>query len=438
MQIRKEMSKIAVRSLCEHTEDHSEATSASLASPTRATRKNFLHREKRSSKRDHLIRLAYSERVHPIVKLLVLTSIPPLRKIRVNNDNSKRSTVNAISEQISVSEKEKDFSTEGCPLDIFLSLQDEVKKVNESPKIQNNVRNKSPPRFPSTRNDSTKLTTTHFQSHLSVPTYLKTSKFASDQCKRLRRKPFYSPWQPCIYEDHPLFLMDSYSSSLDQDNSLNSIEETNETHDNKELRTRSKTALRHKVKKSYHKIKLALNSVSSQFNSPLVPINSSRSTKVANLDLFHTSENLPLSLENVPTSQLRWYLNPVTNAAIEDHPSTLCRAKRQRRCLVSIQMQTYKISASNEHSPHHIISYRTKPTCEDQPDKELVIRRRDMRENSDFLRVVVMEMLMRRRGKLDNQGPGKARMILPPRTLTIRPPEVTADGVPVRWISLSV
>ena len=43
------------------------------------------------------------------------------------------------------------------------------------------------------------------------------------------------------------------------------------------------------------------------------------------------------------------------------------------------------------------------------------IRPREPRENSDFLRIVVLEMNMRRRGKLDGDAVGKARVWLPPR-----------------------
>lgn len=434
MQIQKETSKISVKSLCEDMEPYAEAT----FSPLPGIRRKSSHRQKRSSKTDHLIRLAYYERVHLLVKPLALTSIPPLRKNRVNSDNSKSSTVNAILEQISVSEKEYDFSTEGNPLEIFLSLQEEENNGYEPKKIQANVRNKTLPRPISTTSDSISSITTHFQPPFSVSTSQKKLRFASEQCTRLRRKPFYSHRQPCVYEDHPLIPVGSDSSKIDQENSMNKLEEKNNTLDFNDLQTRSKLGLQLKLMTSFHRIKFALNSVSSHFNSALVPTNSSIPTKSADTDLSQTSECLPLNLEYVPTTELRWYLNPITNAPIEEHPSALYRTKRQQRCLVCVQMQTYKISASNEHSPHRIISHRTKPTYDDQLSKELMIRRRDMRENCDFLRVAVMEMLMRRRGKLDNQVPGKARLVLPPRTLTIRPPEITDEGIPVRWISLPV
>ncbi|POS86200.1 hypothetical protein EPUL_004447 [Erysiphe pulchra] len=438
MQIQKEISKISVKSVCEEAEPYLETNLSSLASPTRGIRRKASHREKRSNRRDHLTQLAHSERVHPLFKLLAITSIPPLRNNGANIDKSKRSPFNAILEQISVSEKGCDFSTEGSPLDIFLSLQDEVNKVHEPANIKDNVRNETLSKIKYITSNHKKPIATHFQSPLSVPTTLGTSKVTSDQCTRRRRKPFYSPRQPCVFEDQPLFPVESSSINFDQDKSLNKPEEIKEISDFNDPPTRSKLALQIKLRTSFHSIKFALKSVSSQFNSPPVPIKSSRPTKFVDPDLSHTSECLPIHLESVATSQLRRYLNPITNAPIEEHSSTLCRTKRQRRCLVSIQMQTYKISASNEHSPHHVISYRTKTTGNVQSTKELVIRRRDMRENSDFLRVAVMEMLMRRRGKLDNQGPGKARLILPPRTLTIRPPETTAGGIPVRWISLPV
>jgi len=44
-------------------------------------------------------------------------------------------------------------------------------------------------------------------------------------------------------------------------------------------------------------------------------------------------------------------------------------------------------------------------------------RQREPRENSDFLRVVVLEMNMRREGKLEDTVQGRARIWLPPRRM---------------------
>jgi len=60
------------------------------------------------------------------------------------------------------------------------------------------------------------------------------------------------------------------------------------------------------------------------------------------------------------------------------------------------------------------------------------VRHREPRENGDFLRVVVMEMNMKRAGKL---AVGRARLWLPPREVTSGP---RPDGkVPRRWIGQS-
>jgi hypothetical protein len=54
------------------------------------------------------------------------------------------------------------------------------------------------------------------------------------------------------------------------------------------------------------------------------------------------------------------------------------------------------------------------------PDGSLaIIRQREPRENSDFLRVIVLEMNMRRVGKLDAKAAGRARVWLPPRRMSV-------------------
>jgi hypothetical protein len=61
-----------------------------------------------------------------------------------------------------------------------------------------------------------------------------------------------------------------------------------------------------------------------------------------------------------------------------------------------------------------------------------------MRENSDFIRIAVMEMAMRKCGKLDDQRPGRARWALPPRKAILKPYGVNTDGVPERWVPISL
>ena len=60
------------------------------------------------------------------------------------------------------------------------------------------------------------------------------------------------------------------------------------------------------------------------------------------------------------------------------------------------------------------------------------VRQREPRENSDFLRVVVLEMNMRREGKLEH---GRAKICLPPRQATV--PSEEGERVPKRWVGVS-
>lgn len=66
-------------------------------------------------------------------------------------------------------------------------------------------------------------------------------------------------------------------------------------------------------------------------------------------------------------------------------------------------------------------------------------RQREVRENSDFLRIVVMEMNMRRVGKLES---GRAKIWLPPREATVIAVSSAASSlgerkVPRRWVGVS-
>lgn len=66
------------------------------------------------------------------------------------------------------------------------------------------------------------------------------------------------------------------------------------------------------------------------------------------------------------------------------------------------------------------------------------VRQREVRENGDFLRVVVMEMNMRREGKLEM---GRAKIWLPPRKVAkeavAEVVEVGKSRVPRRWVGVT-
>lgn len=155
----------------------------------------------------------------------------------------------------------------------------------------------------------------------------------------------------------------------------------------------------------------------------------------------YADERRPPVTEDMPSAEIRRYLNPTTTARIENTavpPAGTFSA--------SIQMQTYKVHRSK------LESGRPRPTPQLTPQRQQqgapppaptpsplspLMRQREMRENSDFIRIAVMEMMMRKNGKLDDQRPGRARWALPPRKMPTGTYEVGPNGVPTRWVSVS-
>ncbi|PHH74415.1 hypothetical protein CDD83_4574 [Cordyceps sp. RAO-2017] len=109
-------------------------------------------------------------------------------------------------------------------------------------------------------------------------------------------------------------------------------------------------------------------------------------------------------------------------------------------------MQTYKVQRSR--SPQALSRAASPSAAGGAPGPHQALRsgsstpvpgmrQREMRENPDFIRIAVMEMAMRKRGKLDAQRPGRARWALPPRRPTTKPYEIGPNGVPARWTPMS-
>lgn len=113
-----------------------------------------------------------------------------------------------------------------------------------------------------------------------------------------------------------------------------------------------------------------------------------------------TDEKRPAPTLDAPTPALRRYLNP-TNA-FPDSP-----------CTGAIQMQTY--STSLKPNPDAGSGGRDASGVVPPHASNPAARPREVRENGDFLRVIVLEMNMRRGGKLSDTAHGKAKLVLPPR-----------------------
>ena len=151
----------------------------------------------------------------------------------------------------------------------------------------------------------------------------------------------------------------------------------------------------------------------------------------------------PSPLNKVPDLATRRYLNPVTVSPAEMHiHHDIDQHQLRNRCTTSIQLQTYHRkgpSSKNATSPA-IFAPSTSGTSEDRSNSAQnppPFRQREPRENSNFLRVIVLEMNMRKAGKMEDAAPGKARIWLPPRQ-SARPDQPELSTIPRRWTGIVI
>jgi hypothetical protein len=169
----------------------------------------------------------------------------------------------------------------------------------------------------------------------------------------------------------------------------------------------------------------------SNFTAPSVPPEDLLTRSL--LSPKFTSEMRPKHLEELPSPALRRYLNPhapisPTELSMHLHDSLTLDADADTHAPM-IQMQTYDRRKSRP----------KRSSANPFSEAGRTVRQREPRENSDFLRVIVLEMNMRRVGKLDAKAVGKARIWLPPRKIGGRAPNKDGEGgVPDRWMGVAV
>ncbi|KAL9045625.1 MAG: hypothetical protein Q9214_001361 [Letrouitia sp. 1 TL-2023] len=159
-----------------------------------------------------------------------------------------------------------------------------------------------------------------------------------------------------------------------------------------------------------------------------------------------TDEQRPLPWAEPPDPALRRYLNPITLSPAEmqvyrDHDRSLFPPTTTDNCTASIQMQTYQkgaVRSKNASSPPILLSSLHRRSKSAEPAvMASTPRQREPRENSDFLRVVVLEMNMRKTGKLGEDAPGKARLWLPARQ-NVQQADVKRSQGSGRWVSWTI
>lgn len=172
-----------------------------------------------------------------------------------------------------------------------------------------------------------------------------------------------------------------------------------------------------------------------------------------------SSEIRPTPFVSTPTRSQRRYFNP-TPLSFEEQQHHWQRALSALDSDVPnapmIQMQTYRRSSPSPNRKPRRNSGT--PDAKTEAGRALAVpagipqsRQREVRENSDFLRVIVLEMNMRRRGKLEDGTAGRAKIWLPPRKVSVVREDVfdeegdeeqLTEGpvgrkVPRRWVGVS-
>ncbi|KZF26568.1 hypothetical protein L228DRAFT_264947 [Xylona heveae TC161] len=206
------------------------------------------------------------------------------------------------------------------------------------------------------------------------------------------------------------------------------------------LASKSKSALKSNLTASLRALKSAARSLS-VFASPIIQPDDFLTRSILSSAPPYADERRPLHVGDTPAPALRRYLNPSTPARVDMAVQQLPAGKDP--CTVMIQMQTYHRSrksakkglSTDRHAGHSTTD--ESPFVQSAEVASLVARQREPRENGDFLRIIVLEMNMRREGKLSDEVPGKARIWLPPRRPT-KAQTVDDGGVPTRWIGLSL
>jgi hypothetical protein len=380
-----------------------------------------------------------------LATLLETTAIPRRsRSIRGSRKLPRGNHVEAFSRLLMDGVKVRDDytnldGTSNSPLDYLLSPPDEHFDDSLTSTSHTDVetpqfnRTFSTDSVPSLDNDLDSYTTSGPDTPSSSSAFQRRATFE-------RRKQL-SPPQECA-TDHP--LLDSDVDSLD---SPYLVQESTPvpSPENRSLRNFPRLGFTFKsnLTASLRAIKSAAQTVSN-FATPSVRPDDFLTRSLFSITPELTDDRRPLPLSGPPSPALRRYLNPITLSPAEmhvyhDYPQDISEGINS--CPVSIQMQTYNRSGSADNKgPFSTRDGNNQQTFLFDPELPSS-RQREPRENSDFLRMVVLEMNMRRKGKLRDDIPTRARIWLPPRK-TVRLASGGYDedepAIPQRWIGISI
>ena len=370
-----------------------------------------------------------------VAALLAVTSIPPPSNRRRRGLAERQISIDELIEEWRQEDLEGGRSNMHSPLDILLERPEDcdgddagsIASTNEQERdfmASRSVSSESLPSMPSTETDERSVASSW--SSPSTPSSM-GRKAAPERREKLVQSP---PKEDCIL-DHPLLHFTPKDCQVTCDMP---IPEMVATPPNASIRFKS---FKSNLTASLQALKSAAKSFSN-FTAPSVPPDDFLTRSL--LSPRFTSEMRPKPLQGVPTPALRRYLNPqptplsFTELSMQLHEALYPDFDSDSSAPM-IQMQTYD---------RRDRSARRKSRANPSPLSEAgramspvpAVRQREPRENSDFLRVIVLEMNMRREGKLDAKALGKARVWLPPRKTSGKAEAEMEGGVPARWVGI--
>jgi hypothetical protein len=373
-----------------------------------------------------------------VAALLAVTSIPKMpQRRRKGAARDRRISMDELIQEWKQDDSELPASVVGSPLDLLLGRVDESEEEYGS-LVSDEQEKDFAPSVTDRSVSSDSLYTTppsldtnapSFTSHwdeLSTPDSYQRS--LSDRRGKSVSSP---PTEDCVL-DHPLlyFTPDDCEDVADFD-----IPDPATPSPPSSERFRS---FKSNLTASLQALKSAAKSFSN-FTAPSVPPDDLLTRSL--LSPRFTSEMRPKHIQGLPSPELRRYLNPSpapvspTELSMQLYDALAMHVDEDLSAPM-IQMQTYERrnrSRSRRKTADQL------PEAGRAQSETPTVRQREPRENSDFLRVIVLEMNMRRVGKLDSKAVGKARIWLPPRKLsTSKAPSVQgpASRVPDRWVSV--
>lgn len=393
-----------------------------------------------------------------VAALLAITDIP--RPSRRRRRDERPLAVNELVNDYHLSEKDISLSLGRGPLDLLLSppedlVVDEGYSITESNIGSFLARTASADSVPSL--DGASMTTDNGVS-VDTPRSLGCSVRRRQSPMRKSLEPIRSP--PDTAEEHPLAFADDLD--LEELGFPLAIMPGADAPSYPLLQPFKplRTAFKSNLTASLRALRSAAKSFSN-INFPSIPADDFLTRSILTIDpnVPYMDERRPPVTKEIPSAELRRYLNPTTCTHLDAQPKTRAAGTFS----ASIQMQTYKVQRSQSAPPAAAAATAASAqpataaaditnsgtsvsaSAANQPPSKTDppvwpapgMRQREVRENSDFIRIAVMEMAMRRRGKLDSQKSGRARWALPPRRPSAKPYEIGSNGVPTRWISVT-